>query len=67
MNGDYKFIWANIGANGSASDAQVFGDSDSRDSIRNGENHIPAADPLPSSDQDTHYFIIGDDAFPLWT
>ncbi len=49
---DYKFIWIDVGANGSASDAQI---------------GLPAAVPLPNDDRSTPFFIIGNDAFPLRT
>ena len=38
-----------------------------REAIESGKIGFPAADPLPNDNRDTHYFIIGDDAFPLRT
>ena len=67
VDADYKFIWADIGANGAASDAQIFGDSELKEAIENGTIGFPVADHLPNDDQDTPYFIIGDDAFALRT
>ena len=67
VNADNKFIWADIGANGSASDAKVFGDCDLKEAIENGTIGLPAADCLPDDDNETPYFIIGDDAFTLRT
>ncbi len=67
VDGDYKFIWADIGVNGCTSDALMFTDSELRDDIDDGMIGFPKPDPLCSDDQDMPYFIIGDDAFPLWT
>ena len=54
-----------FGANGSASDAQIFGDCELREAIKNGTISFPAADLLAHDDEETPYFIIGDDAFTL--
>ncbi len=37
------------------------------EAINDGMIGFPEPDPLPSDDQDTPYFIIGDDGFPLHT
>ena len=65
VDADYRFIWLDIGANGCASDAQIFQTSELRECIENGTIGFPQADSLPNDDQLTSYFIIGDDAFPL--
>ncbi len=62
---DHKFIWADVGSNGTASDAQIFTDSELKEAIENNVIGFPAAHPLPNDDRDTPYFIIGDDAFSL--
>lgn len=67
VDADYKFIWANIGANGSSSDCGVFNDSDLEPGLRLGTLNLPAPDPLPNDDLNTPYFLVGDDAFPLRT
>ncbi len=66
VDSDNKFIWADIGMNCSASDGQVFVDSELRDAIDDSVIGFPEPDS-PSDDQDTQYFIIGGDAFPLRT
>ena len=69
VDADYKFVWVDIGAQGSASDAQVWNDSELKEAIDAETIGFPAADPLPGDD-DEHtmpYFIIGDDAFALRT
>ncbi len=67
VDADYKFIWAYVGSNGAASDAQIFIDSKLKEAIENYVISFPPADPLPNDDRDTPYFIIGDDAFNLRT
>ena len=58
VNADYKFIWADIGA-------KVFSDSELKEAIENGTIGFQVTDPFPHDDNDTPYFIIGDDAFAL--
>ena len=64
VDGDYKFIWVDIGANGSASDAAIFNHSEMKEVIENDTICFPAADPLPNDDRPMPYFIIGNYAFP---
>lgn len=65
VDGDYKFIYVDVGANGSCSDASLFIDTSLRQSIEAGTAGIPAAEPLPGQEEDMPYFLVGDDAFPL--
>ncbi|XP_062592693.1 uncharacterized protein LOC134254164 [Saccostrea cucullata] len=67
VDADYKFLWVDVGANGASSDAGVFNRSGLEPSLRMGTLGLPPPDPLPNDDQDTPYFIVGDDAFPLRT
>ena len=67
VDADYKFIWIDVGANGSASDAQIFNSSELKECIENRQIGLPADAPIPNDDKDIPYFIIGDDAFPLRT
>lgn len=67
VDADYKFIWVDVGANGSASDAAVFDASELKETVEDGTIGFPEPDPLPNDDTDMPYFIIGDDAFPLRT
>jgi len=63
----YRFIWANVGANGSASDCGVFNRSELRTALEEDTLGLPDPDPLPGDDRDVPYFMVGDDAFPLRT
>lgn len=65
VDADYRFRWIDIGANGCASDCQVFNHSDLRRCIEDGSIDYPPDEPLPNDDEDMPYFIVGDDAFPL--
>ncbi len=64
---DYKFIWIDVSANGSACDAQIFNSSELCECMETGQIGLPAAVPLPNDDRPTPFFIIGDNAFPLCT
>ena len=50
VDGNYRFIWVDIGANGSASDAASFNHLEMKEVIENDTIGFPAADP---------HFIIG--------
>ncbi len=65
LNTDYKFISPDIGENCYASNVQVFIDSEVRDAINDGMIDFAESGPLLGDDQETPYFIIGDNAFPL--
>jgi hypothetical protein len=67
VDADYKFVWVDVGANGSTSDCAVWNQSNLKASLENGTLSIPAPEPLPQDDIDMPYFIVGDDAFPLRT
>ena len=62
VDADYKIIWVDIGANGSAYAAAIFNHSEMKEAaIENGTIGFPNDDsPMP-------YFIIGDKAVPLRT
>ena len=65
VDADYKFIWASVGANGSASDCGVYNYSTLEPALREGHLGFPQPEPFPNDDRDIPYFIVGDDAFPL--
>ncbi len=65
VNADYKFLWVNVGAEGSNLDAGVFLRSNLEPSLRVSTLGLPPPDHLPNDDRDTPYFIVGDDAFQL--
>lgn len=66
VTADYKFLWVDTSGDGSASDAQVYNQSDLRAALEAGDLiGWPAPDPLPHDTEDVPYFLIGDDAFAL--
>lgn len=44
---DYKCLWVDIGANGSASNAQVFNVCELKEAIDSGKLNFPDRAPLP--------------------
>lgn len=65
VDADYKFIWADIGGMGSASDAQIYNASELKECVENGSLGFPDPEPLPNDNQNVPYFFVGDDAFAL--
>jgi len=63
---NYKFTLIDVGANGSISDGSIFALSEIGQAIKHEALNIPQGQiQLPSSNQSTPYFFIGDQAFPL--
>ena len=50
---DYKFVWADVGGRGQASDAQVFNARELLNCILDGSINFPDAAPLSGDDEDT--------------
>ena len=59
MDADYKFLWVNVGASESSSDAQVFNHSKLKRGIENGRLEIPPSEPLGPGGPILHYFLAG--------
>ena len=58
---DYKFLWVNVGASGSSSDAQIFNRSKLKRRIENGTLALPPPEPMGPGGPDLHYFLLGVD------
>lgn len=67
VDANYKFMWISVGANGSASDVQLFNNCELKNLLEQDNLGLPPAIPLPGDDKNTPYFYIADDAFPLRT
>lgn len=67
VDANYKFIYANVGAQGRVSDAGLFGQSDLRTAMDRGLLNVPCPEPLPDTNLTMPYAFIGDEAFPLRT
>lgn len=67
VDADYKFLWIDVGGDGYMSDAMIYNDSELKECLCDGSIGFPAPAALPHDDQDTPYFLLGDDAFGLRT
>jgi hypothetical protein len=65
VDADYRFLWVDIGANGSASDCGVFNRSQMEPALKYNTIGFPPPEPLPNDDRNMPFFLAGDDAFPL--
>ena len=67
VDAEYKFLWVDVGANGSCSDTQVFNSTQLIDMLRNDELGVPEEDALDGDNIPVPYFLVGDDIFALRT
>ena len=67
VDADYKFLWVDISAYGSMSDAQIFNLSELKDCLEYGTIGFPEPSLIPKDDEPMAYFILGDDAFGIRT
>ena len=65
VDAEYKFLWVNVGASSSSSDAQIFHRSKLKRRIENGTLGLTLPEPLGPGGPDLHYFLLWDDAFAL--
>ena len=65
INADYKFLWVNMGASGSSSDAQIFNHSKLKRRIENRTLGLPPPEPLGPGGPNLHNFLLGDGTFAL--
>ena len=65
VDGDYKFLWVDMEAAGSSSDAKIFKHSDLRHKIEDSSIGFPESESLFADGSKVNFFILGDDAFPL--
>ena len=59
-----KFMYVDVGANGSTSDGGVFQHSHLRRALETGAACLPHPEALPGDNTPVPYFIVGDYAFP---
>lgn len=67
VDADYKFIYADVGANGSGSDSGIFNDTELKRRFEDNTIGLPPAEPLANAETPIQYFLVGDDAFALKT
>lgn len=66
VSSDYKFLYADVSANGSSSDANIFNNSLLKQALEHDDLvGLPPPCPLPNDTEDVPFFIVGDDAFAL--
>lgn len=64
---NYECLWANVGANGRASDATIWNSSDIKLLLNSETNplNLPSPKPLPGRSRKVPFVLTGDDAFSL--
>ena len=65
VGGDHKFLWADVGAAGPSSDAQILKHSDLKHKIEENSIGFPETESMVDDGPKVNLFILGDDAFPL--
>ena len=65
VDGNYKFLYVDVGACGRASDGGVWDHCSLKNGLENNVIRIPAPESIPFTNRQSPYVIIGDDAFPL--
>ena len=62
---NYKFLFVDIGANGSCADSGIFKLTNIYKAVIDGTAGLPGPQPLAKDDSQVPHFFIGDDAFGL--
>ena len=65
VDGDSKFLWVDMGAAGSTSDAQIFKHTKFRNKIEDGSIGFPNSESLAIGGPKVNFFLLRNDAFPL--
>ena len=58
VDGDYKFMWVDVGTPGATCDSAVFNASTLKESLETGTINFPLPEPLPGDNEDTPYFFV---------
>ncbi len=67
VDADYRFVYIEVGAPGSAGDPGLFKESPLKQAMEENLLHMPPPDCLPNDNVVLPYFLIGDEAFGLRT
>ena len=67
VDSNYKFLYVDIGAEGSASDGGTWNHCSLHRAVEDGIAGVPQAEALPNDDQPVPYHFVADDAFALRT
>ena len=65
VDANYKFLWADVGRRGSASDAQIYNESELKEATEDGSIGLPDPEPLPYDNANVPYYWLADDVFGL--
>ena len=65
VDAEGRFLYIDVGANGSASDGGIFQVTPLREALEKELAHLPSPEPLPGDDQPVPYYLLGDNAFPM--
>lgn len=68
VDAEYKFMYIDVGAVGAESDGGVWARTHLSAMLESGEANLPPPKCLPNTDPTSptaHYYVVGDDAFPL--
>ena len=65
VDGDSKFLWVDMGAARSTSDAQIFKHTNLRDKIEDGSIGFPDSESLGIGGPKVNFFLLGGDTFLL--
>ena len=63
VDANYKFIYVDVGSYGADSDAGIF--RHCAHALEQDKAGLPPDEPLPDSQTDVPYFLVGDDAFAI--
>ena len=64
VDGDYKFLWMDVGVVWSSSDAQIIKNSDFRHKIEDGSIRFPKSESLVIGGPNVNFFILRDNNSP---
>ena len=65
VDGDYKFLYVDVGCNGRVADGGVFRNSTLFAALEGNKLNVPQPIPIEENGQAIPYTIVADDAFPL--
>lgn len=65
VDGNYNFIYANVGCQGRISDAGIFNATQFKKCLQDNSMHLPRPCNLPGRTKESPAVFLGDDAFPM--
>ena len=65
VDAEGRFLYIDVGANGSASDGGIFQVTPLREALENQLACLPNREPLPGDENPVPYYLLGDNAFPM--